>query len=149
MSGAFGGTISVLWFLVSLVAVVYFIIKKQPVWKKWAVSLVLAFSLFCWSVSQSPKLEQPAQQEAKQEHDAISAYVMAQDFVSNQLKAPSTAKFPTYSKNYVTDLGEGKYTITAYVDAQNSFGAMMRNNFICTVHYVGNNKWACDNLEMR
>lgn len=83
------------------------------------------------------------------EHDSISAYVMAQDFVSSQLKAPSTAKFQTYSKELVQDLGGGRYKISAYVDAQNSFGAMMRNQFNCTLKYIGNNKWVSEGVEIK
>lgn len=83
------------------------------------------------------------------EHDSLSAYVMAQDFVSSQLKAPSTAKFQTYSKELVQDLGGGRYYVSAYVDAQNSFGAMIRNQFNCTVKYVGNKKWISEGVELK
>lgn len=53
------------------------------------------------------------------------------------LKAPSTAKFPSYYEAAVdssTPAGGGvQYVMTAYVDAENSFGAMLRNTFRCRV----------------
>ncbi|MFT8312970.1 MAG: hypothetical protein ABF633_01800 [Clostridium sp.] len=54
---------------------------------------------------------------------------MAQDTVKSNLKAPDTAKFPAYDENNIKDLGNYEYEISSYVDAQNSFGADLRNNF--------------------
>lgn len=66
------------------------------------------------------------------------AYVCAIDVVENQLKAPSTAKFCGFDKATVTDLGNDKYKITGYVDAQNSFGAMVRERFYVTLTLTKN-----------
>lgn len=51
MSDAFWGSISVLWFLVSLILVVYYAAKRKAAWKSWAVSLGFAFALFCWAIN--------------------------------------------------------------------------------------------------
>ena len=149
MSSAFWGTISVLWFLVSLITLAYLALKKNQSWKKALISTGLSFAMFCWAVSLPTPPPQKASQAQAVEHDSLSAYVMAQDFVSSQLKSPSTAKFQNYSKDLVQDLGSGRYKISAYVDAQNSFGAMMRNQFTCTVKYVGNKKWVSENVELK
>lgn len=55
--------------------------------------------------------------------------------VKNTLKAPSTAKFPSIiaTEENVRNIGYLKYEISSYVDAQNSFGAKLRKNFVCTV----------------
>ena len=75
-------------------------------------------------------------------HDKVTAYVIAKDFVENQLKSPGTAKWPWDNTDKVTKhLGNGEYTIRTYVDSQNSFGALIRTNFSCTVQYTGNEKW--------
>lgn len=58
---------------------------------------------------------------------------MAQSSVKNNLKAPSTAKFPTYSDADFKDLGNNEFAITSYVDAQNGFGAMLRSNFVVKI----------------
>lgn len=71
----------------------------------------------------------------------IDAFVMSQEFVRAEIKAPSTAKFPWYDESYVAVLGSNKYRIVAYVDAQNSFGAVIRNNYICEIQDLGDGKW--------
>ncbi len=63
------------------------------------------------------------------------ASVEAENLVLKQLKAPSTAKFQSYSSENVTALGNNKYIVKGYVDAQNGFGAMIRNNFEVEVEF--------------
>ncbi|QVY64230.1 hypothetical protein [Polaribacter sp. Q13] len=53
----------------------------------------------------------------------------AQQFVEKQLKSPSTAKFPSLNKANVEKLNN-IYTISSYVDSQNSFGAIIRSNYV-------------------
>ena len=71
------------------------------------------------------------------------AYINSQVYVQSQLKAPSTAKFP-YSGDTsavtIKDLGSNTAQVTAYVDAQNSFGAMIRQ------HYTATLKWQHDDI---
>ena len=84
--------------------------------------------------------------------DKIEAWVMTQQFVKDNLKSPSSADFGGVFGDYqdpyqiVTDLGEGKFRVQAWVDAQNSFGAKIRNRFVCELEYVGNNRWRMTNL---
>lgn len=56
--------------------------------------------------------------------------VIAQDAVKNKLKAPSTADFDNLK---VLKDKSGSVLITGTVDAQNSFGAKIRNSFMVTV----------------
>lgn len=60
---------------------------------------------------------------------SIDAWVCAQNVVSESLKSPATAEFPSYSDSYVEYIGDNEYRISAYVDAENSFGATIRQNF--------------------
>ena len=55
----------------------------------------------------------------------------SQRAVKNELKAPSTAKFPVYSSFDVnsTHRSDGKYEVSSYVDAENSFGVPIRSYF--------------------
>lgn len=64
------------------------------------------------------------------------AWIACRDAVRNGLKAPSTADFPAYSAEYVHPDGDG-YAVSAYVDADNSFGAHVRTRFTCTVRRTG------------
>ena len=61
------------------------------------------------------------------------AWVCAQDVVKKNLKSPSSAKFCLMSEATIhyngEDGGGSRYTVSGYVDAQNSFGAMIRKNF--------------------
>ncbi len=70
--------------------------------------------------------------------DKIDAWVCAQDVVENKLKSPSTAKFCSYNSDNVKDLGNGKYEVVGYVDAQNGFGATVRKYFIVTLTLTEN-----------
>jgi len=77
------------------------------------------------------------------EVDNTTAWVMVQDYVSSALKAPSTAKFPpSFDEGvHISETGYQTYECRGYVDSQNSFGAMMRTNFTCTVRHVGGGRW--------
>ena len=57
-----------------------------------------------------------------------------QDWVKDQLKAPSTADFANES-GYTSDTGP--WTIMGSVDAENSFGARIRNSYACEVRLDG------------
>ena len=61
------------------------------------------------------------------------AWVCAIDVVENRLKSPSTADFCSYPEATITDLGNNRYRIKGYVDAQNSFGATVRSQFTVTL----------------
>ena len=49
-----------------------------------------------------------------------------EDFAEKRLRAPSTAKFDLAATG-----GPTYYTVTGTVDAENSFGAMLRSNITC------------------
>lgn len=81
-------------------------------------------------------------------NDRADACVIAQRFVRLQLKAPSTARFPpcidmSITRNY------NKWTVVSYVDAQNSFGAMLRNSFVAEVEYRPDlNEWRAIDVQI-
>ena len=65
-----------------------------------------------------------------------------------QLKAPSTADFAPWEE--WTAYRDGtKRVVTGYVDAQNSFGAKLRNNIRCEVYDEGANLRAFAHLTAR
>ena len=65
-------------------------------------------------------------------HFDDDAFYCATLIVKDYLKAPSTAKFCKLSDATVTHLGNGEYMVTGWVDAENSYGAMIRSDFIVT-----------------
>ena len=60
---------------------------------------------------------------------------LAEDKIKSLLKAPSTAEFASYSDARINQSGY-TYTITSYVDAQNSFGAKLRKYFKVRVEFL-------------
>lgn len=82
------------------------------------------------------------------EDDADMAFYMSQEFVKDKLKAPSTAEFPRRSDSdvTVTKLGSGKYSVIAWVDSENGFGAMIRTTYLATLHRVDADNWRLDSL---
>ena len=80
-------------------------------------------------------------------HDEIEAWVIAQIRVEKNLKSPSTAKFPLGTEGYVTKINDNTFEINAYVDSENSFGAMMRAYFSCTVEFLDDDTCVVNYLE--
>lgn len=66
-----------------------------------------------------------------------SCYYYSQRLVKEQLKSPKSAEFPRYSENFITQNGD-TVVVSAYVDAQNSFGAQIRTNYIATIQLKNN-----------
>ena len=61
--------------------------------------------------------------------DDSKVWLYAREYVSQSLKAPGTAR---WSDDYtVTRKGKGVCEVRAWVDAQNSFGALIRRDFVC------------------
>lgn len=87
-------------------------------------------------------------QEWESSGGKISALVMSQKFVARRLKAPATADFASITESKVTHLGEGEFLVVSYVDAQNSFGAKLRNHYACRLKDAGNDNWQLIDLRM-
>lgn len=65
--------------------------------------------------------------------DATDAKVCAKKVVEDNLKAPSTAKFCSFTEMEAKDLGGKRWEVSGYVDAQNSFGATVRQYWTVTL----------------
>ena len=76
----------------------------------------------------------------------MGAVLVCRDYAAGRLKAPSTAKFQRSSDAVVTRLGVNKYRVKSYVDAENSFGAMIRTTYLCAVTLNGE-MWTLNSLE--
>jgi hypothetical protein len=64
-----------------------------------------------------------------------------QHYIKNKLKCPSTAKFPSEkeSRYCVNESGKDTFQIYSWVDSQNTFGAMIRTQFIVKVYEKSGN----------
>lgn len=59
--------------------------------------------------------------------DSVEAQIACENRIKDALKSPSTADFDDDVS------GTGPYTVSGTVDSENSFGAMLRSSFQCTV----------------
>ena len=64
------------------------------------------------------------------------AWAAAKQEVKGKLKAPSTAKFPTYNDATIKKNGK-KFKVVGYVDAENSYGAKLRVTFTVEFEKTG------------
>jgi len=88
-----------------------------------------------------------AERRAQAETLKLSAYLMSQEFVKERLKAPSSARFPEYTNPDVAvsfDEETRKYTVIAWVEAQNPFGVHLRSVYICRLWPAGGDLWRSD-----
>lgn len=74
------------------------------------------------------------------------AAIMSEGFIKDRLLAPASARFPRASAASVTKTGDCSYSVISYVDAQNGFGALIRQVYSITMTYVGNNTWRASNI---
>lgn len=102
--------------------------------KSGCLGLVIIVALIVFFVSCCGGNEKSSSDKPK-EPGKLDAYVMSQLFVEDKLKSPSTANFPVYSEEMVTDGGSGAFLISAYVDSQNGFGAKVRTRYSCLLQY--------------
>jgi hypothetical protein len=66
--------------------------------------------------------------------ESIMAWIKAKHFVTDNLEAPATAKFDDCTLQIcVTPLGMNRYSVSSYVDAQNSYGALIRTRWVAVV----------------
>jgi hypothetical protein len=80
-----------------------------------------------------------------QDH-TIEAFVYAQEQIEKQIKSPSSAEWPTASESLLHQKGN-IYTFKSYFDSQNSYGAMIRTNYICVVE-ENNNLYKIKELQL-
>lgn len=83
----------------------------------------------------------------RQKDASAEAIIMMEGFVKDRLKAPGSADFKRGYTDSVTRLAGQKYRIISWVDAQNSFGAKLRNHFIGEVEQTKKGHWQLNSLE--
>lgn len=97
------------------------------------VLICAAICIFAWiSTPSSSGTEKNT--DRTESASKIDAWVAAQYFVENRLKAPSSAKFPFGgAQKHVSDMGGGLFIIRSYVDSKNAFGVEIRTKFFCKI----------------
>lgn len=96
--------------------------------------LAIGIGVVWYMASSGPTVsDEPA---SKVQPSPYMAFIHCQAHVKASLKAPASAQFPGQPLSAI-DAGGGAYIVTATVDAQNSFGALLRNDWLCKLQYTG------------
>lgn len=114
------------------------------------VIIGLIFVGWLWYASGSEERE--AKRLERTERDAprrelSEARVMCRQFVERQLRAPSTARFPATEQRAIRT-AQDEFRVTGVVDAQNAFGAMIRNVYSCDIERIEGGRWRLKDLEI-
>lgn len=113
------------------------------------IAVLLCVGLIGYCLSLNPKPEK----DTVSTPNGLSAFYQSHYYVKQRIKSPSTAKFPNPLNNREmigVDLGEGRFMVSAYVDAQNSFGVVIRNRYTCIlkgIETVDGDRWILESIE--
>lgn len=107
------------------------IAKKTRPFSSFLVMIIFA-GLLVLAILVAIESSKPSKTDPKTE-----AWYVCKEFITRSLKAPKTAEFPRYQASNVSYMGSTEYNVSMYVDAENSFGALVRSYFICRVKKDG------------
>lgn len=96
------------------------------------------------AIQRRKKAEAEAEKAATGDSNGAWAYM--QLFVMKQLKSPKGATFAGARERVVSPLGAGRYSVYAYVDSQNGFGANIRTRFNGVIVDL-DGSWRLESLE--
>lgn len=83
-------------------------------------------------------------EKAAEMREKWAAFCIAKEFVSGRLKSPKSAEFKGIFDDWESDverMGRDVFCVKSWVDSQNSFGAMVRARFMCSVQRVEGGTW--------
>src|SRR5680860_229924 len=114
------------------------------------ILLILAFNVYSNYLEKSnPNYKPLTEAQKKEKRQKDDAALNAQLLVKRKLKSPTTAKFPATSTAKVEKSANGTWIITSYVDSQNGFGAMIRNDWVAEIKYLPNDKIELINIHFQ
>ena len=113
--------------------------ENEATHRYYAMTIQEAYCEECWEEYGQDMFNKLAEKDSSSSNsdEATDAKICAAKAVKDQLKSPSTADFCKYTEMTATNLGGNKWKITGWVDAQNSFGATVRENWTVTLTLTG------------
>lgn len=115
--------------------------------RPWPGIFLIIFVASVGTLLLTPSSEEIEQREQERANDPTSGAAYAcREFITANLVAPSTAEFGAWSRWPARQLEGGAIEVLATFDAQNSFGAMLRQRIICEVS-KSDGQWFLENLE--
>lgn len=76
----------------------------------------------------------------------FNAYYMSKTFCKDYLKSPSSAEFAPSRDCIIENKGGGSYRVKGFVEAQNSFGAMIKSTYEAELTNTGGDNWRLNSL---
>ncbi len=117
---------------------------EKPKKKNWTKRLILGSAIFFFFTmifalgdsgdNHSSQTQQASTQKQEESLDDFGAYLQGQYYVKQALKSPATAEFPQ-TDFLVNRLDDNRFEVVSYVDAQNSFGALLRTSWSVIFKY--------------
>lgn len=108
----------------------------------WSFCLIVVIWFFSTYGSSDQEIEAPTwpttstASQSSSGPDTAGAFACAKTQLLSMLASSSSAKFPWVHTDAITQkLSDGNYMISSYLDAQNGFGAMIRQDYVCKVRF--------------
>lgn len=116
---------------------------NRPAWRKVALAVVMLVGAVLCCLNPGDMLGI----ESGTEPNELDAYAACKHFVRQHLRAPRTAKFPMITEvDWASE--NDLWGIEGYVDAENTFGAKVREYYNCQVRYdSADDDWRLEGLE--
>lgn len=117
--------------------------EVKDIWGNWDVMQKVA------QLRPDPSANKPVGFVPREASDSDGAFIwtIAKEEVKKQLKSPSTAKFPlVYHSGDIMEIEQGVFTVNSYVDAQNSFGATIRSEFMLIITKTGQDTYVVNSI---
>ncbi|KPM65568.1 hypothetical protein HB13667_11655 [Pseudomonas putida] len=114
-----------------------------------AVAAVILIGGWSWFYSWKSSPQREIEAQVRDCGNTTLAFVMSQNFVKQRLKSPASANFPYVNDSGVDVFADGAcgYSVSAYVDSQNGFGAMIRSSYQAKISYDRKTKlWSLGDL---
>lgn len=120
--------------------------------KKWIYILAICLVAVTVAVTltnkdDDTKKDKASTQDKTPEITDTAVWIEVKDIVSDRLKSPSSAKFCTKSQATIKRSGD-TWTVSGYVDADNSFGASIRNNFTVEITFTSDTDYTIDRCDI-
>lgn len=83
-------------------------------------------------------------ERAAETREKWAAFCIAREFVADRLKSPKSAEFKGMFDGWESDverMSKDVFCVKSWVDSKNSFGAMVRARFMCSVQRVEGGTW--------
>jgi hypothetical protein len=103
---------------------------KEVDWRRWRIiGVIVVVVLIAIAIDENTN----GGGDAPSIGDSYGAQFACEQFVEDRLKSPGTAEFTDQ-----TETNDGvEWTSIGSVDSQNTFGGVVRNDYVCVVQYEG------------